>query len=306
MSIDSFRSVPALGRHAPDHAQGAAFHVGLDLLVADLAAQLLLVIALQAGLADMGQRRVAFTELRQVGLVHAPDVADDVRQQRAIGVVAGQIRHHFHAREAPAVHRQRGDLLLAQLGLDGDAAKPAADLAHGQEALDLLRIQRHHLAQRIQPLVRIAGLVGHHVQAEGRDVLGQQHAVAVVDAAARRHDWAQLDAVGLRARGVLGVIEHLQLEVPRAQPGQADEHAQEAQRRAPAELVGLGMGILERAATRHGQGCPLRNAGPGAARRAARTPAATAPCRSAAPTSRPRAAAARRWPDGSRWRRCGR
>src|SRR3546814_1794780 len=79
------------GRDAPDAAERAALDVGLDLLVADLAAQRLVVVALDAGAAGVGEQRLAGAVLLDVVLVGAADVADDVRHQRAIGIAPGQV-----------------------------------------------------------------------------------------------------------------------------------------------------------------------------------------------------------------------
>ncbi len=231
VGIDGQAQVGAgLRGHPADGTDGAALHVGLDLLVADLAAQLLLVIALQARLADVGQRRVALTEDLQVLVVHAADVADDVREQVAVGVAAGQVGFQLHAGETPAVHGEARHFLIGHAQLEGDRQELAARLARLVERFQLFRADADDLRQPVQGGVHVLDLVRGHIQAEGRHVLGQQAAVAVVDHAAPGHDRPRLDAVGLRARGVDVVVQHLQLEVPAAQAQQADQHAEEAQR----------------------------------------------------------------------------
>ncbi|MCW0449357.1 hypothetical protein NB706_002191 [Xanthomonas sacchari] len=305
VGVDGQAQVGAgLRRHPADGADRAALHVGLDLLVADLAAQLLLVIALQPGLADVGQRRVALAQRLQVLLVDAADVADDVREQVAVGVVPGQVGFQLHAREAPAVHREARPLLLADTQLQSDRAEAAAGLARGLETLDVFRRQRDDLAQLGQQRVHVGDLVRGHVEPERGDVLGQQAAVAVVDHAAPGHHRPWLDAVGVRAGGVDVVVQHLQLEIPGAQAQQRQQHAQEPQRGTAPELLGLGVRVLLRAARM--QGHATCSAGPAAARPAARTAAATAPCPAAAPTNSSTAASARRRPGAPPRRRCGR
>lgn len=53
--------------------------------------------------------------------------------------------------------------------------------------------------------------------------------------AARGRDRHQPQAVGLRAGGEFGVLDHLQAEIPRRQAAQRQQHQQEADQRAAAE-----------------------------------------------------------------------
>src|SRR5690606_4020379 len=89
--------------HACHRAQGAAVDVGLDALVTHLAAQDRIVIALDAGLADVGERTVGLAQALQVLLVHAAHVANDMRGQFGVRIAAVEIGHQLHAGEAPAV-----------------------------------------------------------------------------------------------------------------------------------------------------------------------------------------------------------
>src|SRR5690606_4166593 len=90
------------------------------------------------------------------------------------------------------------------------------------------------------------------------------------------------------------VVDHLQLEVPRTQPEQREQHQAEADERAQAELRGLGRRIADLLAARaHHSSAAVSAAGaPGAGPRAPGTAAPTAACRPAAPASRSTAAAA--------------
>lgn len=49
-----------------DGADGPPLHIGFDLLVTDLPAQILLVVALQPGFAHMGERSIALAQHCQV------------------------------------------------------------------------------------------------------------------------------------------------------------------------------------------------------------------------------------------------
>gem|GEM_PF-6020935 len=291
IGIDGQPQIAARLRRDPaDGADRAALHVGLDLLVADLAAQLLLVIALQPGLADVGQRGIALAQHLQVLVIDPADVADDVREQIAVRVTTGQVRLQLHAREAPAVHREARHLFIGDTQLERDRQEAATRLARLVEGLDIFRAEREDRGQARQGGVHVLDLVRGDIQAERRYVLGQQPAVAVVDHPAPRHHRPRLDPVGLRARGVDVVVHHLQLEVPAAQAEQAYQYTEEAQRGTAPELFCLGMRILGLAAHVHVSARVARNA----AHPAARTPAATAPCPAAGPTSTTTAGSARR------------
>ena len=67
-----------------------------------------------------------------------------------------------------------------------------------QAVSDLLRI-----------CVDVAHLVAQQQRREGRIIIDNQLAVAVIDLAARSQDWHFLDAVLLRARNVLFTLAHL-------------------------------------------------------------------------------------------------
>lgn len=241
-----------LRRHPAHRADRPALHVGFHLFVAHLAAQVLFVIALQPGLAHVGERGIALAQHRQVLFVDAPNVANDVRKQRPVRVAPGQVRLKLHAGEAPALHREARHLLIAHAQLQGHRQEAAAGLALAVEALQVFGRDGDHLAERGQHGLHVLDLVRGHVQAERRHVLGQQPAAAVVDHAAPRDHRTRLDAVGLRPGGIDLVVEHLQLEVPAAQPDQAQHHHHKAQHRAAAELLGLGVRILGVATPVHG------------------------------------------------------
>ncbi len=243
-----------------DGADRAALHVGLDLLVADLAAQFLLVIALQAGLADVGQCGIALAEDLQILVVDPANVADDVREQVAIGIATGQVRFQLDAGKAPAVHREARHFLIAHAQLQRDRQELAARLARLVERFQLFRTDLDDLRQPFQGGVHVLDLVRGHIQAECRHVLGQQPTIAVIDHAAPGHHRPRLDAVGFGSGGVDVVVQHLQLEVPAAQAQQADQHAEEAQRRTAPELFGFGVRILDLAARQHGSAPALAEA----------------------------------------------
>jgi hypothetical protein len=158
--------------HVVDHAQGAPFDVGLDVLVADLAAQAVLVLALESRLADVGERGVlAVSELFQVVGVEPADVADHVREQLAVGIAAREVGHDVHAGEAMPVHRQARALFLAQAQLQHHRPEAADRLAVGLEGLQFLGREADQLVELDQRELDVLGLVGHHFQPIRRHVV---------------------------------------------------------------------------------------------------------------------------------------
>ncbi len=242
----------------------------------------------------MGQRRIALAQRFQVLVIDPANVADDVREQVAVRVAAGQVGFQLHAGITPAVHREARHFLVGDAQLERHRQEAAARLARLVEGFQVFRGDAQDLRQPGQGGIHVLDLVRGDVQPERGHVLGQQPPVAVIDHAAPGNHRPRLDAVGFRARGVGVVVQHLQLEVPAAQPDQADQHAEEAQRGAAPELFGFGARILGLAAHVHVSARDVRSG----RRQAARTPAATAPCPAAAPTSTTTAGSARP-------RRCG-
>ena len=124
---------------------------------------------------------------------------------------------------------------------------------------------------------------GRHLDAVRRHVVGQHAALAVEDQAAPRHHRPQLDAVGFRARGVLGVLPAPAGGSTTAPgPASASSTQVKAIADAPAELVGFGCGVLQVRGDA-GRIVSAPASGPGAASPGPRTAAATAACRPAAP-----------------------
>src|SRR5690606_28050066 len=146
------------GGDPADAPQRAALDVGLDLLVADLAAQRLVVVALDARTAGVGEQRLPRSVLLDVLLVGAADVADDVRHQRAVGIATGQVGLDADPGETPLVDREARYLVGRQAQLQGHRAEAAVGLALAFEALDVLGVQRDDPGQRGDQRLRVAGV----------------------------------------------------------------------------------------------------------------------------------------------------
>ena len=133
------------GRGARERAHAAAAGVDLDLLEAGDAVQLALVALLEAGLADVvgalvvrGQALVVLDALH-VLVVDAADVADHVRGELAVRVLAEQARLDVDAGEAVAVGGEARDLLVGEAGADRQAV---GALGFDHQALEALAVAR--------------------------------------------------------------------------------------------------------------------------------------------------------------------
>ncbi len=242
--------VQVLARRRRDAVDRLADHalvdVHLDLLVARQAVQLALVLALDAGLADLrGAGVFVGIEVGSVRRVDAADIADHVREIRAARIGARQIRHHVDAGEAPALRGETRDLVLGQFQAQRNAVERTLAFAQRGETLDVVVRQRDHLGERGEHRVHVLDLLGHHFEAERGDVLGQQHAVAVVDQAARRRNAAHRDAVVVRTRREFGVAGDLQVPETRGESGQAQRDQDETGERATAETLRFALRVLD-------------------------------------------------------------
>ena len=269
------------GRMGFQHVLGAAVGVDLQQFIAGLAVQQILVGTLHAAAPDMAGALVAIrVQTLQVVGVDAPHIADHVGEQGAERIMPGQVRHHVDVGKAPAIDRETVDLVLGQVHLQRHAVEATALPQLLVERVDVVLVQRHHLAQSRQQAGHVLDLFGHHLQPERRHVVGQHHAVAVVDQPACRRDRARLDPVVGRAGGELVVPGDLQHHVTPDQPAQPQQDQHETHQRAAAEQRGLVTDVLERAATLHLTGsCFIGSAAARAGRRAAGTGTATAPRR---------------------------
>ncbi len=110
--VAGYRQAALVGQVAQPPAGG----IGLDHLVARHAAQLVLVAALDAGLADLRQPLVlVLFQAGVVGVGNAADVADQVRGHVPHRIVAGQLRLHIHTDVFVAAHLVARHLLHRQV-----------------------------------------------------------------------------------------------------------------------------------------------------------------------------------------------
>lgn len=169
--------------------------------------------------------------------------------------MAHQLRRHVHARQAELVDGNAGDLLLAQLEQDRHRFERPAPLLHAFfEQGAVVRGQPQHLDDGVEHLAPLAGAFAGHGQAEAWAVVGDDHAIAVEDQPTGRRDRLHMYPVVLRQRGVIVVLDDLQV----VQPGDQHAHQQHdrhcADHDAVAHQAGVFLVVLETNRLRHRAG----------------------------------------------------
>jgi hypothetical protein len=223
--------VAGRGRVARQAAHGAPAGRGFHLLDAGLAVQRLLVALLDAELADVvGALVVGLVFLGPVfhrdllALVDAPDVAEHVRGELALRVVAEQARLDLHARKAIALRREARHFFVAQARADRNGVEAARVFAQALEAAAVARRHLEHLGQAVDGFLDVVHLRGRDLQRVGRVVRGQHDAVAVEDEPPVGHHRHHRRAVALGLLGQVFVPRDLQVDEPRAQQAEGEQH----------------------------------------------------------------------------------
>ena len=209
---------------ARERADAAPGGVDLDLLEAGGAVQLVLVARLDAGAADeVGAAVVGvgsfLLEARLVVLVDAAHVADGVRGDVAVRVLAEQARLDLHALVAEAVHREARHLLVGEPGADRHAFGIARLDHHLLEAGAVARRDLDQLGQLVDGALDAPHPAREDLERVARVVARDDDAVAVDDQAAVGRDRHDRDAVVLGLRGVDVVLDHLQEDEARDRAG---------------------------------------------------------------------------------------
>ena len=191
--------------------------VDLQLHRAGAAAQHAVVVPLDPGAADADagqlQQRVAV----HVALGRRRDIADDMRQVLGLGVEARGADIDQDAGQVGRVHLDPRHLLPGQelAHDDGHEAAAAAHLA--LDAGALVVGQRHDAGEGLERRGDVGGLLGDQQGAPVQPVAGDDLALAVQHAAARRRDQPGREAVLLGQRRVALALLDLQPVQPRAE-----------------------------------------------------------------------------------------
>ncbi|VWD57205.1 hypothetical protein BCO19218_06837 [Burkholderia contaminans] len=243
---------PAAGRH-------------LDFLEAREAMQLGLVALLDTDLADVvgalvvvrvAARIVVFliavvvvahrVDAILVALRDPADVADHVRGRRAERILPEQPRAHVDAGEAEALRGEARDFGVGEAGADRQALEVLRVFLQLLEAAAVARVDRDDLGQLVDRVVeRVVELRRRDLERIGGIVLREDHAVAVGDDPAVRHDRRNGDAVFLGLQRVFAVLHQLQVEEAAREQPEADEHEHARRRDAQAELRELLLSVVE-------------------------------------------------------------
>ena len=182
-----------LPRKLLDHA---APHVHFFRPAAVRPAQILVIDPFQAVLANNAARRHALiAAFAHLGFGHFAHIAQDMGGQAGVRIAAYCLRRQGHVGQVLGVLFQEGDLLHIQFRLDGHRFIRRLRLGHtGPHVLFL-----HGKDLRQEADFRFRHLTD--IQHEGRRIVRQDNAVAVVDPAPRRQekDAAHTVAVGLGA-----------------------------------------------------------------------------------------------------------
>ena len=194
-----------------DRAHDAATAVAFDLFRAVQAAQLFLECCLDACLADLVVVQVTnFLELQQVLGAHRSGVAQNVRYERAVLVLAALLDVDLDARKVAALLDDDASDVARHVGSNAHELETQAGIT--VERLDDVR-HRDVEQRRESPDDRVTLSEGKIGRPDSDDVRGnvdrQRPAGAVVDEPACRSDRLRLLSILLGQPGVIAALDNL-------------------------------------------------------------------------------------------------
>ena len=185
--------------------------------------QLRFVTLLDAQFADVvGATVIArifgFFDLGFFGRVDAPDVANHMAGQLAVGIVAKQPRLDFHTGKAVALRGKSRHLFVGQAVANGHRLKALGFIHLFFKAASVARLNLYHRAQLLNHIFqRLHDFGGRDLQGVGRVVGRQNDAVAIHDDATVRDDGHDGRAVVFGFFVELVVANHLQIKQAQSQ-----------------------------------------------------------------------------------------
>ncbi len=251
LDVERQREIVARRRRDPrERAHRAPAGVDLDVLDSGRAVQFAFVRELDPDLADvvgaLVVRRLApLVDAREIAVVDAADVADDVRCELAVRVLPEEPGLDLDARKTVPVDREARDLVIGEARAQRQALEALRLVHELLEPLPVARLDFDNLRQRIDRLVEILDARRLDFERVRRIALREHDAVAVADHAAIGHDRHDRDAVRLGQRLVVAVLDDLQVEEAREKPDQRERDQSAGDRQPPPEEVGLTPRILE-------------------------------------------------------------
>ena len=230
--------------HLLEDAHAAADGVHLDLLAAAVAAELIVPRALEARLADeVTLAQVLRGAVGQLALAHLADVAEHVRRERSVRIVALRRDLEGDARQLELVGLQRDDVVPLDVSADDDALVRRPLRRRVDRLLDRLARRPEVMAQVPEDLATAARVLGDEHHVERWPVVDEDLAVAVVDDAARRGHADQPRAVVLGDRAHLRSAHDLEVPEPHADGGEGDDDGDRRRGGAQQQLGGDVAGV---------------------------------------------------------------
>jgi hypothetical protein len=251
LDVEREREVVAGGRRdARQRAHSAAAGVDLDLLDAGRAVQLTLVGELDADLADIVGALVVgalapLVDAYEVAIVDASDVADRMRCNFAVRILAKEPRLDLDSRKPIAIDSEARDFVVGQLGAKREAFEVLGLVHQLLEALAVARLHLDDLGERIDRSLEILHARGLDFERVRGEALGEDDAIAVTDDAAVGNDRHDRNAIRFGERLIVIVLDDLQEEEAAHQSEERNDDERTGDRQPPPEQEELALGIPE-------------------------------------------------------------
>ena len=192
-----------------------------DALGAGLAAQQFLEIFLQPVLAGLeaggDEERILDLFIFLGG--RGADIADQVADRGAGGIVAGKTARRGNARQVGEADEDRCILLLGHVLRNRNRLESRCRLEVAFDARHCVAVELQQRAELAQNQFLAVHAIGNDVDAERHAVVGKGFAVAVDDPAAARGDERQIDAVAFGFEDVAIIVDDRDIAHPRRERG---------------------------------------------------------------------------------------
>ena len=212
--------------------------------------QLALIRQLDADLADVVgafvvRRLVPFGDALDIAIVDPADVADHMRRNLGVRVLAEQPRLDLHAGKRVAMHGEARDLFVGQARAKRQALEVLRLLHQLSEPLAIAVADVDDLRERVDRLVQILDPRRRDFQRVAGVALREHDTIAVGDHAAIRHDRDDRDPVGLGQRLEMLVLDDLQVEEACEESGEREEHESAGEPQPAAEEEAVALRVAE-------------------------------------------------------------
>ena len=223
-----------------DHATA---RIHLDPLAARFAAQVgvqrlldALTTNAEARVEQDGRRLLALVADRlDVAVRDLGHIADHMGVGAAERIVAGLVHVGHDAGQFGGVQIDLRELLPGQVALDRNRREARGGVDFADQGAPPFQSVRQQLAQKVQGLIQILGLVAHDQDAEAGPVAGDDDAVAILDQAPRRRHQAEVELVVGGKGGVFLGLDDLKLRQTPHQGRRPQRHPPAQQEGAPQE-----------------------------------------------------------------------